>query len=515
MSANKILIVDDEEIIVRLLSMSLRSDGYETITAFNGEQGLEKFKSESPDIVVTDIKMPGMDGLTLLKKIKEIDIETEVIIVTGHGDIDSTITALQYGASDFINKPVRDEALAIALERAKAKIHIREKLEEYTKNLEQKIAEATKEIRRKSVFQRLLIRSSNDAIVAFDHDWKIVVYNPEAARIFGVKTSDVINKMTIQDLYPPEIADIFTAEANKSPVPGEMPWKEMVLQTIDDRQIPVHYATNVLHENDEFMGIVNFFQDLTEIKRLEKELVQSERLAAVGQTVSGLAHYVKNILIGLKGGSYVVDVGMKKNDTAKLKIGWETIKKNIARVADLTQDLLTYSKEREPECQLCVPNEIVGDVIELVTDVAAANDIKLSKQIDPGIGEVVLDPQTIHRTLLNLVHNAMDACLEDEDTSKAFEISIKTRMDSDNQICLEVQDNGCGMDADTQAQLFNPMFSSKGGKGTGLGLLVTEKLVEEHRGSIDTRSQLGQGTTFIVRLPYEIADAFDTKEDGL
>ena len=515
MSANKILIVDDEEIIVRLLSMSLRSDGYETVTAFNGEQGLEKFRSESPDIVVTDIKMPGMDGLELLKKIKEIDIETEVIIVTGHGDIDSTITALQYGASDFINKPVRDEALAIALERAKAKIHIRERLEEYTKNLEQKIAEATKEIRRRSNFQRLLIHSSNDAIVAFDQEWKIVVYNPEAARIFGVKTSDVINKMTIQDLYPPEIADIFMAGADKSSQPGEMPWKEMVLQTTDGRQIPVHYATNVLRENDEFMGIVNFFQDLTEIKRLEKELVQSERLAAVGQTVSGLAHYVKNILIGLKGGSYVVDVGMKKNDTAKLKIGWETIKKNIARVADLTQDLLTYSKERKPERQLCSPNEIVGDIIELVTDVATVKNIKISKQIDPGIGEVVLDPETIHRSLLNLVHNAMDACVEDEDTTKAFEISIKTRLDSENRICLEVRDNGCGMDAKTQGQLFNPMFSTKGGKGTGLGLLVTGKLVEEHKGSIETQSRLGQGTTFIVRLPYEIADSLDTKEDGL
>ncbi|MBT7631711.1 MAG: response regulator, partial [Desulfobacula sp.] len=139
MSANKILIVDDEEIIVKLLSMSLRSDGYETVTAHSGEQGLEVFKSELPDIVVTDIKMPGMDGLELLKKIKEIDSEKEVIIVTGHGDIDSTITALQYGASDFINKPVRDEALAIALERAKAKIAIREKLEEYTANLEIKI----------------------------------------------------------------------------------------------------------------------------------------------------------------------------------------------------------------------------------------------------------------------------------------------------------------------------------------------------------------------------------------
>ncbi|MBU2430902.1 MAG: response regulator, partial [Proteobacteria bacterium] len=157
MSPNKILIVDDEEIIVRLLSISLRSDGYETLSAYNGEQGFEIFKSQSPDIVITDIKMPGMDGLELLKKIKETDTDSEVIIVTGHGDIDSTITALQYGASDFINKPVRDESLAIALERAKAKIEIREKLKEYTENLEEKIQEATNEIRRHSNFERLLI----------------------------------------------------------------------------------------------------------------------------------------------------------------------------------------------------------------------------------------------------------------------------------------------------------------------------------------------------------------------
>ncbi|MCP3942546.1 MAG: response regulator [Desulfobacteraceae bacterium] len=515
MPANKILIVDDEEIIVRLLAMSLKSDGYETVTAYNGEQGLAAFKSESPDIVVTDIKMPGMDGLELLKKIKEISLETEVIIVTGHGDIDSTIIALQFGASDFINKPVRDEALAIALERAKAKIHIREKLEEYTKNLEQKITEATEEIRRKSNFQRLLIRSSNDAIVAFDQDWKIVVYNPEAAGIFGEKAVDVKNKMTIQNLYTPKLVDIFKAQAKKRPEPDDMPWKEMVLQAKDGRQIPVRYTTTVLHEDGEFMGIVNFFQDLTEIKRLEKDLVHSERLAAVGQTISGLAHYVKNILIGLKGGSYVVDVGMKKNNTQKLKIGWETIKKNIGRVADLTQDLLTYSKEREPERQPCFPNEIVDDVIDLVTDFATTNGINISKETDPGIGEVIVDPQTIHRTLLNLVNNAMDACLEDEDTSKTFAILVKTTLGSDKTICLEVRDNGCGMDEQTLERLFNPMFSTKGGKGTGLGLLVTGKLVEEHKGKIDTNTRLGQGTTFIITLPYEKVGAVETKEDEL
>ena len=509
MSANKILIVDDEEVIVRLLSMSLRSDGYETVTACSGEQGLEVFQSELPDIVVTDIKMPGMDGLELLKKIKEIDSEKEVIIVTGHGDIDSTITALQYGASDFINKPVRDEALAIALERAKTKIAIRKKLEEYTENLEIKIEEATEEIRRKSNFQRLLIKSSNDAIVAFDHNWKVVVYNPEAARMFGEAAKDVINKLTIDDLYTPKTAKIFKNQAKEKKGQNMFPWNERIINTKDGRQIPVRYASNVLYEKGEFVGTVNFFQDLTEIKRLEKELVRSERLAAVGQTVSGLAHYVKNILIGLKGGSYVVDVGLQNNNMEKLKTGWETIKRNIKRIGDLTQDLLTYSKQREPEFEKCRPNDIVKEVIELVKDAAETRNVIISKKIDDSIGEVVADSQIIHRSLLNLINNAIDACIEDEDISKKHEVRIKTYVDDNNFFCFEVKDNGCGMDENTQKQLFNPMFSSKGGKGTGLGLLVTGKLIEEHRGVIETKTSPGDGSTFTIRLPYEKANTVD------
>ncbi|MCM2286345.1 MAG: response regulator [Desulfobacula sp.] len=509
MSAFKILIVDDEELIVRLLSMSLRSDGYQTVSAFSGEQGLEVFKAESPDIVVTDIKMPGMDGLELLKKIKEIDPEKEVIIVTGHGDIDSTITALQYGASDFINKPVRDAALAIALERAKSKIAIRKTLEEYTTNLEIKIAEATEEIRRKSNFQRLLITSSHDAIVAFDRDWKVVVYNPEAARIFGEAAKDVRNKMTIDDLYTPKIAKVFKNQVKDEKDQRNFPWKEQVIHTKDGRQIPVRYASNVLFENNEFVGTVNFFQDLTEIKRLEKELVQSERLAAVGQTVSGLAHYVKNILIGLKGGSYIVDVGIQKNNMEKLRSGWETIKKNIKRISDLTQDLLTYSKQREPEMETCSPHDIINELMELLKGFAASKNIIFSKNLDKSIGQITADPKTIHHALLNIINNAMDACIEDEDITKKHEVKILTHIDKNHMICFEVEDNGCGMDEDTRKKLFTPMFSSKGGKGTGLGLLVTGKLIEEHKGVIEIETSPGVGSTFRIKLPYTKVKSVD------
>jgi two-component system, NtrC family, sensor kinase len=502
MSASKILIVDDEQAIVRLLSMSLKSDGYDTCTASSGEEALDVFENQSPDIVVTDIKMPGMDGLELLKRIKERDPDKEVIIVTGHGDIDSTITALQYGASDFINKPVRDEALAIALERAQTKIRIREQLASYTQDLEEKVAEATVEIRRKSNFQRLLIHSSHDAIVAFDQDWQIVVYNPEAARMFEKRARNVLNKMTIDDLYPPELATFFRSEArNGTHDRGEMPWKEMTLVTRNKKLIPVRYATSVLHEKEEFMGIVNFFQDLTEIKRLEKELIQSERMAAIGQTVSGLAHYVKNILIGLKGGSYVVDVGFQHSNMEKIKSGWQTIQKNIERVANLTQDMLTYAKERTPEVKLCAPNEIVTEVKELVSDFAKAHDIDIITRCDPEMGQMWLDPGTVHRALLNLVNNAIDACMEEDDLDRQFKVEIRTGKTEAGAAVFEIEDNGCGMDEETKLKLFTPMFSSKGGKGTGLGLLVTKKLVEEHHGTIDIDTRLGYGSLFTMTLP--------------
>jgi len=121
MEMDKLLLVDDEEAIVRVLSISLKSDGYTVIPAYSGKEGLEQFEKESPPIVLTDLKMPGMSGIELLRKIKELNPDTEVIVITGHGDMDSAIDALRNGASDFINKPVRDEALAIALKRAQEK----------------------------------------------------------------------------------------------------------------------------------------------------------------------------------------------------------------------------------------------------------------------------------------------------------------------------------------------------------------------------------------------------------
>ncbi len=500
---NKILLIDDEPDIVRVLGISLKADGYQVIPALSGAEGLEAFAKNRPEIVITDIKMPGMDGIEVLEKIKILDPNTEVIIITGHGDIDNTIEALKYGASDFISKPVRDDALSIALTRAKEKLEIKRQLKEYTTDLEKKIELATRELRRQTNFQIKLIRSSNDGIVATDRDLKIVIFNPGAERIFGYRQSEVIYKMAVTELYPAKVADRFRDALSGKNKIKDFSWQETLIRSKDGQNIPVRFSSTVLQEKDKDMGTVAFFQDLRKIKQLEKELVQSERLAAVGQTVAGLAHGIKNILHGLKGGSYLVDIGINKNDTEKLKKGWEMIKRNVGRTSNLVMDLLSYAKEREPEYENCYPNEIAKDVCELVRDKARENRVEIMEEFDDSIGDVSMDPNTIHEVLLNLMSNAVDACLFDENTSKNWQVGLKTTKEEDNVIKFEVSDNGAGMDEDVLKKLFTSFFSTKGHRGTGLGLMVTRKLIEEHEGTIDVNSQLGKGTTLTFRLPYK------------
>ena len=264
------------------------------------------------------------------------------------------------------------------------------------------------------------------------------------------------------------------------------------------------FRATILQEKGQPMGTVAFFQDLREIKRLEKELLKSERLAAIGQTVAGLAHGIKNILHGLKGGRYLVDIGIEKKDNDRLKKGWDMIKRNIDRTSNLVMDLLSYSKEREPELEACLPNEIANDVCELLQDKARDNNVRIIREFDESIGEVTMDPRTIHEILLNLMSNAVDACLFDEDMTKNWRVSIKTVKEENRAIRFEVTDNGSGMNEDVVKKLFTSFFSTKGHRGTGLGLMVTRKLIEEHNGTIDVDSQTGEGTTITVRLPYTL-----------
>jgi PAS domain S-box-containing protein len=358
------------------------------------------------------------------------------------------------------------------------------------------------DVRRKSGFQAKLIGSSNDGIVATDEHWNVVIFNPAAEGIFGYPEADVVGKMDARSFYPDPIVRAFN-ELLASGVPKRnLPWSETMILSKTNESIPVRYSGTVLREKHKMMGAVAFFQDLSEIKRLEKELLSAERLAAVGQTVAGMAHCVKNILLGLKGGSYLVNIGIDKDNTEKLKSGWQMVQRNIDRTSELVQDLLSYSKEREPEYAPCSPNQIAADVCELLRQAAANQNVRIVENLSAEVGDAVMDGRSLHRALMNLVANAIDACRDDPNPAKEHWVSMTTALEEGSAIRFEVQDNGSGMNDEVKEKIFSSFFSTKGPKGTGLGLLVTRKLIEENNGEIRVESQEGEGTKFVMRLPF-------------
>jgi two-component system NtrC family sensor kinase len=498
-----VLLIDDEEPIRKVLGLYLRSKGYEVITAADGQRGIELFERQRQPIVLTDIMMPGMDGIEVLKKIKQINPETEVIVITGHGDMDLAIKALQLEASDFITKPVGNEIVSVALRRAEERLSTRRMLKEYTSDLENKVKEAIEELRERYEFESNLIQHSMDGIIATDKQGTIITFNQGAKRIFGYSEDEVIGKMDIGSLYPRGTAEQIrrNLDSREGQTADVGNWQETFVLDKGGQKIPVRFSGTILYRNGEVIGSVAFFHDLRKIKRLEEELVQSERLAATGQTVAGLAHCIKNILIGLEGGVNVVDKGLKKDDMRKLRAGWDIVRQSIGRISSLVLDLLNYSKECKPEYGVCSVNAIADEVCELMNLKAKESGLEIVRDLDPTIGEVCLDPKGIHRCLLNLVSNAIDACMCEQDEGKGCLVRLTTKRESDGSVTFQVSDNGCGMDEAVRKRIFTCFFSTKGAKGAGVGLLTTQKIVQGHGGTIFVDSEPGKGAIFTVRLP--------------
>ncbi|HDM76932.1 MAG TPA: response regulator, partial [Deltaproteobacteria bacterium] len=339
----KILVIDDEESTRELLKLSLEADGYEVRVAEDGYRGLEIFEEFKPEIVLTDIKMPGLDGIEVLQRLKETGEDVEVIVITGHGEMNLAIKALQLEASDFINKPISDLALSVALKRAREKIWMRRKLNEYMRNLEEKLKDAVEEINKRHDFEHKLIETSIDGIIANDRKGNILIFNEGASRIYGYTKEEAIHQLHVTKLYPEGEAKRIKKKiySDEYGGPGRLVNYETTAVTKDNRLVPILLSATLIYEDGTEVATVGYFKDLSEIKKLQQELVQRERMAAIGEAMSEVAHGVKNILYGMKLGAYMVDKGMNSGNLEKAQKGWSLVKKNIDRISRLSLDMLS------------------------------------------------------------------------------------------------------------------------------------------------------------------------------
>ncbi|MGC9028716.1 MAG: ATP-binding protein [Desulfomonilaceae bacterium] len=361
-----------------------------------------------------------------------------------------------------------------------------------------------KELRVTKDFQTNLINNSIHGIIAIDEKGAVAIYNQAAEDLLGYRQSDVLGDKDLEKYFPRQFVEmILASHLGKELETTKLVAQEASIRSSSGENIPVRFSGAILYDQGKTVGAVGFYQDLRTFKKLEREKKESDRLAVIGQTVAGLAHGIKNILQGLEGGVFVVQTAIEDSDKALLERGWDMVQNNIRRISDLVKDLLSYSKERVPQYEEVDPNKLVEEVCALFEPMAAKKSIVIERQLDKEIDEsckLFLDQRGIHTCLSNLVSNAIDAC-ESDTKDVQHRVIVKTELDSECWITFQVSDNGCGMSEDTKRKIFSSFYSTKGSRGTGLGLLVTSKIVLEHGGELFFESQEGEGTTFTMRLP--------------
>ncbi len=242
-----------------------------------------------------------------------------------------------------------------------------------------------------------------------------------------------------------------------------------------------------------------------------RAMLQSERLAAMGQTIANLSHHVKNILQGVRGGAYLVDDGLRKEDLSVIRKGWGIVERNQARISNLVMDMLSFSKDREPELMRGDVRQVIDEVLELMNSRAQEHAVDIVWNPPEQPLSVDFDSEAMHRAVLNVVTNAIDAASQFErpDQSRG-EVKISIELSQlKNRMRIHIADNGPGIPEQELPRIFSPFESNKGARGTGLGLPVSQKVLREHGGDIEVQSRLGHGTMFTLTWP-----AFRDPADG-
>jgi len=633
----KLLLVDDEEGIRKVLGIALSDAGYTVFSAKDGEEALQIFRKETPPIVLTDIKMPGMDGIELLQRIKHENPDTEVIMITGHGDMDLAIKSLKYQAVDFVTKPINDDVLEIALNRANEKIRMRQQLSEYTENLEALVREKSAKLieieRQVAVGQAVEGLSSAMRDIAGDLEGDLTYFNEmpcfvsvhnsqlkiiAANPLYKQRLGDKIG-CNSWDVYPAKTGARFKCPAEKTFKTGKGLRTKATVKTVNGDSAPVIVHTApIRNQNGDVELVVEISADITEVRRLGEELRRTQQryqqlfdevpcyisvqdrqfrltaanrrfkedfdielgacchdvykhrdapcpncpvartfedgqshqaemvvtskagerynvliwtaplcnaageishvmemstnitqirklqdhLSSLGLKISSISHGIKGLLTGLDGGMYQLETGLAEAKPERVKAGYEDLKTIVSHIRKLVQNILFFAKERKLKRHRVDILNFVEDVASTIEPKIKAQGIELVRDFGIPLGALEMDAGVMRLALINVLENALDACMEDK-AQKSHKIVFSAQKE-DQQIAFEITDNGIGMDRETRENLFTLFYSSKGNKGTGLGLFIAEKIIEQHGGKIAVESRPGRGSKFKITIPRSV-----------
>ena len=518
----KILIVEDNQDSRNLLVKQLRACGHEVMATADGAEALQQALARPPDIIVSDILMPKMDGFQLCHECKQNDKLKNIPFVfytaTYTSDEDEKL-ALSLGGAAFVVKPTEPDVLVRMLSEivekaqsgalAPAEVAPLEPslfLTEYTKRivakLEDKIAQLEAEITKRRQAEETIKQTAEEWAVTFDSitglvsvhdkDFRFVRVNKAFADFFKMKPEELIGKHCYEVLHG----------ANE-PAPY-CPHKKTLADGKPHRaesfepHLGIHLeitASPIFDEKGEVVGTVHITEDITGRKKMEEQLIVTDRLASIGELSSGIAHELNNPLTGVIGFSQLL---LEKDVPDDVREDLEIIHSEAQRTAKVVKNLLTFARKHDTEKGLVNINSNIEKVLELRAYEQKVSNIQVNTRFAPDLPEIMADYFQLQQVFLNIIINAEHFMIE---ANNRGTLTITTERTGDI-IRASLADDGPGIPKENLGHLFDPFFTTKEvGKGTGLGLSICHGIITEHGGRIYAESELGKGATFIVELP--------------
>ena len=511
-----ILVVDDSQIVREVTATMLRDAGFDVVEADSG-RGALGLARQRPDLIILDVHLPDLNGLDVCRQLKATSETASIPVLHLSGtfrEVEDKIRGLETGADGYLTKPVGSAEL-IATVKALLRIRRAEAgLRE--SEIRRRGAEALVEVGR----LRAVIDAMPVMINAKDAESRYLFMNRFQATLYGVSEQDAVGKTSAEMLGGEYGA--YTAALDRQVIDTGQPLPHFE-ETYPDAHGVVHtWLTTKVPLRDaggRVAGVATIALDVTEHKRLEEQLRQSQKMEAIGQLAAGVAHDFNNLLTVIAGRATLVLQRFSPDDPSRRAI--QLIEQTANRAAALTQQLLAFSRKQVHQPKVLDLNAIVTGM-EPMLQRLLGETIDLVTAPGPALGRVRADPGQVEQVILNLVVNARDAMLS------GGQLTIETvNVELDNAFTRHhpgartgpfamfgVSDTGVGMDAKTQARIFEPFFTTKGpGKGTGLGLATVYGIVKQHGGYVSVDSAPGRGTTFRIYLP-RVVDTSEAVEVG-
>lgn len=498
-----VLVIDDDSQLLRTLSDILGRRGYEPHVAASATEGLAIAERETvPAIALVDLRLPDMDGLEVVRRLRAISALTEMVILTGHASVDSAVSALREQSHDYLLKPVAPEQLLVTLGRASERWR-RRHVEETLRQAEERA--------------HLLLENISDVVAVIDAGGSVTYASASVTRNLGYSVAEIEGRGQMDLLHPDSRAHVREFVANAMPEPGATGSIEVKVRHRDGSWRTLECHVTNLCDRPAIGGYLLTARDVTTARALERQLLHAQKMESVGNLAGGIAHDFNNLLTAVIGYSDLILKGSVLDEQTRTDI--EEIQRAGERAAALTRQLLAFSRQQPTAPGVVDLNGLLKDLSRMLRRLIG-EQIELESRLASRLRPVLADPTHLEQVVMNLVVNARDAMPDGGRLSIETEnVEVTVRVDEGpppgRHVRLSVIDTGMGMSDAVRAKAFEPFFSTKEpGKGTGLGLSTCYGILQQAGGAIAIESTPGQGTAIHTYWPCPPEGAPSDPERG-